>query len=57
MKQIFSIEGNIGSGKSTLIEYLNKCNKNFIYLPEPVTTWNEFTDSSGVTILEKYWHQ
>lgn len=57
MVKIISIEGNIGSGKSTLINQLkNKFNFNFvIYLPEPVDLWNEIKDSSGVTILEKYY--
>ena len=53
--KIFSIEGNIGSGKSTLIENLKKYETSFIYLPEPVDLWNEIKDSSGVTILEKYY--
>lgn len=52
--KIFSVEGNIGSGKSTLIEYLKQSNK-YIYLPEPVSIWNEIKDLSGVTILENYY--
>ena len=52
--KIFSVEGNIGSGKSTLIEYLKQSNK-YIYLPEPVSVWNEIKDLSGVTILENYY--
>ena len=53
--KIFSIEGNIGSGKSTLINNLKKNNINLIYLPEPVDLWNEIKDSNGVTIIEKYY--
>ena len=54
--KIFSIEGNIGSGKSTIIERLKNHNLGKIYfLPEPVDIWNTITDSSGVTILEKYY--
>ena len=53
--KIFSIEGNIGSGKSTLINNLKKNNLNLIYLPEPVDLWNEIKDSNGVTIIEKYY--
>ena len=52
--KIFSIEGNIGSGKSTLIDLLKK-QKGYCFLPEPVDVWNEIKDSSGVTILEKYY--
>ena len=55
MKYIFSIEGNIGSGKSTLIDILKKSDLNFIYLPEPVDVWNDIKDSNGITILEKYY--
>ena len=58
---IFSIEGNIGSGKSTLVEYLKnnlKCinDYNIIYLQEPVDVWNTIIDpKSGKNILEKYY--
>jgi len=59
-KFVFSIEGNIGSGKSTLVEYLKKNltkvdKYNIIYLQEPVDIWNTITDENGVTILEKYY--
>lgn len=59
MKRIFTIEGNIGSGKSTIIEKLkNKLNNfnEFIFLPEPVDEWNKIKDNSGVTILEKFYN-
>ena len=58
-----SIEGNIGTGKSTLIEMLqkhfaknmnNSCKK-IGYIPEPIHIWNSVTDNQGVTILEKYY--
>lgn len=57
MVKIVSIEGNIGSGKSTLIKQLNTdLNlKNVLFLPEPVDVWNEIKDTNGVTILEKYY--
>jgi thymidylate kinase len=54
MKYIISIEGNIGSGKSTLLELFKK-NEQFIFLPEPVNIWNQIKDTSGKTILEKYY--
>jgi deoxyadenosine/deoxycytidine kinase len=57
--KIISIEGNIGSGKSTLIKKLKEHHefKNYriTFLPEPVDEWNEITDSAGITILEKYY--
>ena len=52
---IISIEGNIGSGKSTLIQYLKEADFDFVYLPEPVDRWNTIKDSSGCTILEKFY--
>ena len=55
MKYIFSIEGNIGSGKSTIIERLKERFNDFIYLPEPVEEWNKVKDTHGETILEKYY--
>lgn len=57
-KKIISIEGNIGSGKSTILEYLKifyKDYKNILFLDEPVSQWNEVVDDNGVTILEKYY--
>jgi deoxyadenosine/deoxycytidine kinase len=58
-----SIEGNIGTGKSTLIEMLqkhfaknmNNSGKKIGYIPEPIHIWNSVTDNQGVTILEKYY--
>ena len=58
---IISIEGNIGTGKSTLIEKIQdyfehvSTNIKFGYIPEPVNIWNSVTDDDGVTILEKYY--
>ena len=61
MAIIFSIEGNIGSGKSTLIKKLKNYLKqqyqqfNVIYLPEPVKIWEGIKDSNGNTILKKFY--
>jgi len=55
---IISIEGNIGSGKTTLIENLKehyKDNNEIIFLKEPVDEWELIKDSNGVTILEKFY--
>ena len=57
---IISIEGNIGSGKSTLI---NKLKKEFtsvgmtpvIYIDEPVKIWNTIMDKNGDNIIKKYY--
>jgi deoxyadenosine/deoxycytidine kinase len=56
--KIISIDGNIGSGKSTLMENLKTyfiSNKNIIFLKEPVDEWETITDENGVTILEKFY--
>ena len=55
---IFSLEGNIGSGKSTILQNLItrlKGNNSIIFLQEPVTEWEKIKDSSGTTILEKFY--
>jgi len=55
MVKIYSIEGNIGSGKSTLVEELEKRNKQIIFLREPVQVWNKFKDKNNETILSKFY--
>ena len=54
MVHLFTIEGNIGSGKSTLISKLTKYN-HIVFLPEPVDIWNTIRDSAGITILENFY--
>ena len=55
---MISIEGNIGSGKTTLMENLKeyyKDNSKIIFLREPVDEWSTIKDISGATILEKFY--
>lgn len=55
---IISIEGNIGSGKSTLFEKLKihfANNKKIIFVREPVDIWESIQDENGTTILEKFY--
>jgi deoxyadenosine/deoxycytidine kinase len=55
---IISIEGNIGSGKSTLFEQLQHTfsnNPNIIFVREPVDIWENIRDEDGTTILEKFY--
>jgi len=62
--QIISLDGNIGSGKTTLMKYLIK-NKTyfeskspeteFLFLLEPVDSWNEIRDEHNVPILTKFY--
>jgi len=55
---VVSVEGNIGSGKSTLMSQLKQKyegNEGVIFLKEPVDEWAEIKDANGITILEKFY--
>lgn len=55
---LISIEGNIGTGKTTLFEILKdhyKDNPNIIFISEPVDKWIKLTDTDGENILEKFY--
>jgi len=52
--RIISIDGNIGSGKSTLYDFLKdkyKNNKEIGFVEEPVDTWSTIVDEQNVPIL------
>ena len=52
---IISIEGNIGSGKSTIINYLKTLdNSNIIFVDEPVNEWLSIK-SNGKNALELFY--
>ena len=57
MPKIISIEGNIGSGKSTFVNYLknNLDEKKYCIVDEPVNIWKEITDISGNNIISKFY--
>lgn len=68
MVLIYSIEGSIGSGKSTIVEYMKSTIDEYkhlykdldetnpiIFLDEPINVWNSIIDPSGETILEKFY--
>jgi deoxyadenosine/deoxycytidine kinase len=58
MVYIYTIEGNIGSGKSTFVEILKlyyENNKNIIFLQEPVNIWETIKDENNKSILEKFY--
>lgn len=54
---ICSIEGNIGSGKTTLItELASKLyDVPVVFIPEPVKVWGTFKDSDGKTVIERFY--
>jgi deoxyadenosine/deoxycytidine kinase len=64
MPYIYSIEGNIGSGKSTFIRTLRKwyeANRGaegvpeMVFVDEPVDDWMTITDRAGKSILEHFY--
>ena len=58
MPKIISIEGNIGSGKSSLVEAMREkysTHPDICFLQEPVEEWKQVKDSNGMTIIEKYY--
>jgi deoxyadenosine/deoxycytidine kinase len=60
---ILSIDGNIGSGKSTLFNSLKNyfseeinCNgKKIVFIDEPVNDWQKIKDKTGKNILECFY--
>ena len=61
---IISVEGNIGSGKSTFVENLKQSyttdnskskSVHICFLQEPVDEWNSIIDKKGETILSKFY--
>ena len=62
---IVSIDGNIGSGKSTIVSYLklhfaNYCGSKsndcrVLFLNEPVSIWETICDESGKNIIEHFY--
>jgi deoxyadenosine/deoxycytidine kinase len=60
--RIYSIEGNIGAGKSTILEHLKKdieadesLSKKIRFLKEPVDLWDKIRDTNGETILSLFY--
>ena len=55
---LFTIEGNLGAGKSTLVKILKshlEYHPKYTFLQEPVKEWMETTDSDGSNILELFY--
>ena len=65
---IVSVEGNIGSGKSTFVENLRKrysgkslinevygVEMNFVFVQEPVDSWMQIKDKDGKDMLSKFY--
>ena len=57
---IVSVDGNIGSGKSTNVHdlkkfYTEKGRTDILFIQEPVDTWNSVVDKDGTPILVNYY--
>lgn len=56
--QVFSIDGNIGAGKSTIINRLKDAyggNTNVIFLDEPVDKWMQMKGEDGIPLLTHFY--
>jgi len=51
---IISIDGNIGSGKSTFVQYLKE-HTDYYVLDEPVDEWMKYKDESGTSLIENFY--
>lgn len=54
-KQIITIEGNIGVGKSTFVDIIKKYISNSEIVGEPVEMWKQMKDTDGTNILQKFY--
>ena len=58
MTILVTVQGNIGSGKSTLVNNLQQRfgqNKKICFLQEPVDIWNTITDENGSSMIKLYY--
>ena len=52
---LLSLEGNIGSGKSTVLQKLKETYPDWIYVDEPVNEWLTLKNSEGESLLEVFY--
>lgn len=55
MANIFFVEGNIGTGKSTFLSLIKKYYPQFQVIYEPVDVWTSLVDKSGCNILQYFY--
>jgi thymidylate kinase len=55
---IISLEGNIGAGKTTILEKLSQklSSNQWVFLREPVHIWDTIRDAKDQTILSKFYN-
>ena len=52
---ILSIDGNIGAGKTTLVEALKRAHPEWIFVDEPVNKWMELVDEKDRSLLSLFY--
>lgn len=52
---LISLEGSIGSGKSTLINSLRERNPGWNFIDEPVSTWQALKNEAGEDLLQVFY--
>jgi deoxyadenosine/deoxycytidine kinase len=52
---LISLEGNIGSGKSTVLKELKRRYPEWIFVDEPVNTWLDLKNDQGECLLELFY--
>ena len=53
-KLIISIEGNIGSGKSTFISFLKENFDDICFVDEPVQEWTKIVDEDNNNLIQNF---
>ena len=56
--KIVSLEGNIGGGKSTLLQKMREKysnSENVVFVDEPVSEWDSITDENGTPMLQLFY--
>ena len=57
--RLFTVEGNIGSGKSTLVHRLHELktvgDRPLVFVPEPVNEWGQVKDAAGQNMLQLFY--
>lgn len=57
--RLFTVEGNIGSGKSTLVQHLRELktvgDRPLVFVAEPVNEWDQVKDADGKNMLQLFY--